>query len=89
MEATEPQALPGQALCRRSLARAAERARTPEAGIVDQDDQDVRRARGRTQRLDRRELRHRILGVLEDGPVVRAIGDRQHFTIDAGGLGHG
>ena len=68
VEAAELQPFPGQALRRRRLARATERTRAPEAGIVDQHDQDIRRARRRAQRLDRRELRSGILGVLVDRP---------------------
>src|SRR5688572_18203635 len=47
----------------RRLARATERARRAEADVVDQHDQNVRRARRRLEPLDRRELRVGILRV--------------------------
>src|SRR5262249_3225855 len=50
----------------RGLAWAAERAGGAEAGIVDQDDQDIGRALGRTQLLDGREFGVRILRVIGD-----------------------
>ena len=55
---------------------AAEGARGGEADVVEQDDQDVRRALGRPQRLDRRELRVRILGVVRGHAHVLRVGDR-------------
>jgi hypothetical protein len=54
VEAIELEPFGREALSRRRLTWAAERARAAEAGIVDQDDQNVRRTRRGTQRLDRR-----------------------------------
>lgn len=54
------------------------------------DDEDVRRARGRTERFDRRELGIRILRVFVDQPVIWAIGDRQDVSLQAvANLTHG
>ena len=88
VEAVELEPLGCEALRRRRLAGAAERAGGAEAGVVDQDDQDVRRTGRRTQRLDRREGRVRIAGVLVDRTVVRAVRNRQLFPVPAGGLRH-
>ena len=52
----------------RRVAWTAERARCSEADIVDKDDQDVRGAFWRLDRLDRRELRVGVLGVVQDRP---------------------
>ena len=88
VKARELQPVGGQALRRRRLARPAERARRAEPGIVEQHDQDVRRTRRRPQRLDRRELRGRILRVLVDRPRIRTISDRKPLTVDARDLRH-
>ena len=87
VKAGELQALIGEALGRRRVARAAEGARAAEAGIVDQHDQHVRRTRRRPQRRDRREGRGGILRVLVHRAVVGPVGDRQNMAI--GHLGHG
>ena len=57
---------------RRRLARTAECARRPEADVVEQDDQNIRRAGRRTQRRDGRILR---VGVSRSY-VVTATGGR-------------
>ncbi len=88
VKARELEPFPGETLGRRRLARAAERARGAEAGVVDQHDQDVRRTRRRSQRRDRRELRVRILRVLVDRSLVGAVGNRERFTLLSRGLGH-
>ena len=79
----------GQPLGGRRLARPAERARRAEADVVEQDDQHVRRARRRPQRLDRRERRVGILRVLVDRPVVRRSGIGSTSRSALTGLGHG
>jgi hypothetical protein len=48
------------------VTRAAEGAGRAEAGVIDQDDEDVRRTGGRTKLRDGRVLRLRILGVVGD-----------------------
>jgi hypothetical protein len=55
VEAVELEPAGGEPFGVRRLDRAAEGARRAEAGVVDEDDEDVRRSRGRTQRLDRSE----------------------------------
>ena len=50
----------------------------PKPDVVEQDDQHVRRALGRQQRLDRRERRVRVLGVVRRQARRRAVRDRQH-----------
>ncbi len=77
VEAVVLQAARRQLLRVRRLAGAAEGARRAEAGVVDQDDQDVGRALRRAQLLNRRELRVRILRVVGDQPGARRIGNRQ------------
>ena len=76
MEAVVLQAARRQLLRVRRLAGTAEGARRAEPGVVDQDDQDVGRALGRTQLLDRRELRVRILCIIgnQTGSLVLGIG---------------
>ena len=66
----------GEAFGGRGRARAAEGGRGGEADVVDQDDQHVRCAGRRPERLDRRERGRGILRVVRDEPRVRAIGDR-------------
>ena len=68
VEAVVLQTLPGQPLGRRRRARPTERARRGEADVVEQDDEHVRRAGRRPQRLDRRERRLRILRVERKRP---------------------
>ena len=82
MEAIELQATRRQALRVRGCARPPERARRTEPDIVEQDHQHVRRPLRRPQRLDRRERRIRILGVIRHQPGWRDIRDRQHLTLD-------
>ena len=77
VEAVVLQAARRQLLRVRRLAGAAEGARRAEAGVVDQDDQDVRRALGRAQLLDRRVLRLRILRVIGDQAAPRRVRHRE------------
>ena len=77
MEAIELQAGAGQLLRRRGAARSAKGTGRPEPGIVDQHDQDIRRAFRRPQRFDRRKLRVRVLGVVGRQSDESWIGNRQ------------
>ena len=72
VEAVVLQAVPGQPLSRRRRARPAEGARRGEADVVEQDDKHVRRAGRRPQRLDRRERRVRVLGVVREASLRTA-----------------
>ena len=74
VEAVVLQPVRRQPLGGRRLARPAEGARGSEAGVVEQDDEHVRRAGRRPQRLDRRERRVRVLRVVRGQPDVRAVG---------------
>ena len=85
VEAVVLQAARRQLLRVRRLAGAAEGAGRAEPGVVDQDDQHVGRALGRTQLLDRRELRVRILRVVGRQTHVRLIRDRKTVRIFASG----
>ena len=80
VEAVESEAVPGQALGRGRVARAAEGARGGEADVVEQDDQHVRGPRRRPQRLDRREVR--VAGVQRRVRHRLAIRHRQHRPIE-------
>ena len=82
VEAVELEAVPGQPLGGRRWDRAAEGARRAKPAVVDQDDQHVGRALGRPQRLDRRELRVRVLRVVGGQAHVLAIGDRQDASLN-------
>ena len=75
----------------RRVAWTAERARCSEADVVDQDDQDVRGALGRPDRLDRRELRRRgSWRRTGSAPAYALIRDRQDVAVAAvGSLRHG
>ena len=88
VKAIELQPVTGQTLGCGRLTRPAEGARTTEAGVVEEDDQDVRRTCRRPQRLDRGELRSRILRVLEDRAVIGAVGNRQNFAVGTRELRH-
>ena len=83
VEAVVPQALGRELVHRRRRDAAAERAELAEAGVVEQDQHDVRRALGRLHRL--RELR--LVGV-EVGPADVAgemeVGPGQHARRAAG-----
>ena len=80
----------GELLEVRRPARAAERGRRAEAGIIDQDDQDVRCAGRRTDRPDRRILRVRVLRVERREADRGDIRNRQHAALDrVFRLGHG
>ena len=80
VEAVVLQAVPCQPLGRRCRARPAERTRSGEADVVEQDDEHVRRAGRWPQRLDRWERRLRILRVQRELPLVRPVRDRQDVT---------
>ena len=81
VEAVVPEPVRREPLEIRRLARPAEGARRPEAGVVEQHDQHVRRAFRRPQRLDRREARVRALGVVgRDADKVR-VGNRQDAAL--------
>ena len=58
------------------LTRAAERAGRAEAGVVDQDDQHVRRALRRPQRLDRRVLGVWVFCVVRSEVLRRVLVNR-------------
>ena len=77
VEAVEPQSSSGQPIGSGRPTRAAERARRTESDIVEQHDQDVRSARRRQQRLDRRKRGVRVLRVVRRETRRRAVGDRQ------------
>ena len=81
VEAVVLQAVRGESLGGRRRARSAEGARGAEAGVVEQDDQHVRRTRRRPQRLDRREGRVGILRVVGDQALVRTVRDRQDIAL--------
>ena len=55
-----------------------------EADVVEQNDEHVRCAGRRPQRLDRRERRLRILGVQGELSLVRPVRDRKHISLDLG-----
>ena len=78
-----------QAVGGRRRARTAERVHRRKTRIVQQDHQHIGRALGRPQRLDRRETRLRVLGVIGHQPGERAIRDRQHAPILRGTPGTG
>jgi hypothetical protein len=78
VEPIEPQPLVGEPLERRRVTWSAERARSPEAGIVDHDHEHIGRPRRRSQRLDRGKRRVGILRVIRNQPHVRPLGNRQH-----------
>jgi len=58
--------------------RATEGGRRPEPDVVEQHDQHVGCALGRQQRLDRRKVRLRVLGVVSGVPKLGTVRDRQH-----------
>ena len=66
VETRVPQSIRRQLVQSRRLAGPAEGARGPEAGVVDQDEQDIGRALGRAQLLDGGKLRVRALRVVGD-----------------------
>ena len=76
VEAVVFQSACGEPLGGRRRTRPAERARSGEADVVEQDDEHVRCTRRRTQRLDRREARVGVLGVERRRARERAIRDR-------------
>ncbi len=78
----------GQPFEGRSVARAAECARGAEARVVEQHDEDVRRALRRPERLDRRKVGVRILGVEGGQTDVVPVGNRQDGALRLCGLGH-
>ena len=77
VEPVELQTIGGQPLGDRGVAGSAERRGRAEADVIDQHDQHVGRALGRTQLLDRRVLGVRVLGVVGGEPDVLGVGDRQ------------
>jgi hypothetical protein len=82
VEAVEPQTVAGEPLRGRCLAWASERARRPEADVVEQHHEDVRRSRRRAQRLDRRKHRRRILRVERQVPFEVPIRNRQRAAVE-------
>ena len=82
VEAIELQAPGRETLRVRRRARTAERARGAEADVVDEDHEHVRRPGRRTQLLDRRERRVRILGVIGHQPGPRHVRDRECIALD-------
>ena len=85
VEARVLEAVRGEPLSDRRGARPTERAGRAKADVVEQDDQDVRSARRRAQRLDRREGRVRVLRVIgrqadrraDQGSAERRVGCRR------------
>ena len=69
----------------RRVAWTAERRGRAEPDVVDEDDQDVRGAIRRPQRLDRRKADVGILGVVQDRAGIGLVGDRE----DGASLGAG
>ena len=81
MEAVVLEAFVRQALEVRRLTRTAECRGGAKASVVDQDHEHVRRACGRPKRLDRRERRSGILGVVgRDADVLRALRDADQIA---------
>ena len=64
VKAVEPEPTRGKTLCSRVAHRPPEGTRRAETGVVEQDDQDVGSSGGRPKRLDRRELRLRVIRIL-------------------------
>ena len=88
VEAVVLEAVGGEPLGGRRVDRAAEGARRGEADVVDQHDQDVRRALGRPQRLDRREGRRGVLRVVRGQPDRRPVRNRQDVASQLRAFGH-
>ena len=82
VEAVELEAALGEPLGGRRVDRAAEGARRGEADVVEQHDQHVGRALRRPQRLDRRELGVRILGVVGRQSDVLRVGDGKNRSLN-------
>src|SRR5271154_3621185 len=82
MEAIELEALGGKHLRGGRAAWAAECAGGAEAGVVDQDDQDVGSAIGWAQLVDRRVLVFGVFRVVEDEPRTRLIRDWKHCSLN-------
>ena len=59
----------------------AERVRLPEAGIVDEDEEDVRRALRRFRPRDDRPVRDRLVDRMADRPTEVPVGERQHRAV--------
>ena len=77
VEARVLQAFGGETLERRCPARPAERAVRAEAGVIDEDDEHVRRPVRRPDRLDPRKRSLRVLRVVRRDTGVRPVRDRQ------------
>ena len=82
VEAVEFQAARREPLRRRRVARPPEGARRAEAHVVEQDDEDVRRALRRPQRLDGRKLGVRVLGIVGRQPHVLRVRDGENGSLD-------
>ena len=80
MEAVVLETARGQLVGRRRGAGAAEGAGRAEAAVVDEHDEHVRRAFGRTQLLDRGGDRIRVLGIVIDEARRRGVAHRQVGT---------
>ena len=78
VEPVVPQPTGRQPFRRRHPARPPERGRRAEPDVVEQDDQHVGCPFRWQQRLDRRERRVGVLGVIGRQPGRRPVGDRQH-----------
>ena len=66
----------------RRIAGTAKRTRGAKARVVDQDDENVRRALGRAQLRDRRELRIRILCIIGNEARARPIRDGKNGSLN-------
>jgi hypothetical protein len=82
VESCELQAAGGELLEVRRLTRAAECRRGAEAGIVDQDDEYIRRSGRRTDRPDRRILRVRVFRVKRRQADRGDVWNWQHAALD-------
>jgi len=81
MEPVIRQTARGQTISGRGRARPPERIHRREPRIVQQDQEHVRRTRRRSDRLDRREARVRILRVEGNQPRKWAIRDRENLAL--------
>ncbi len=80
MKAIVLESLGRELLERRRLARAAKRARRAESHVVDEYDENVRCASGRTQRYDRRVFRVGVFRVVRREPGRGDVGNGQHVA---------
>ena len=82
VEPVVPQAAGRQPFGGRGVDRPAEGGRGAETHVVEQDDEHIRRALGRAQRLDGRERRVRVLGIVGGEPERWGIGDWENHPLE-------